>query len=119
MIDESRPEKERLGSIIIVESISLAEVWGLLAPLVLGGSVCPGLAALIVKVRGVVNLEILNVLALGVALKIEVVGLLGEPFSATLVGDCRRLAGDPSSEALNGEFAAADFGTGKDGLNGD
>lgn len=88
-------------------------------PRALGGSIWPGCAALFVKVRGVANLEILNVLALGVALKTDVVGLLGEPFSATFVGDCGRLAGDPSSEALNGEFAAADFGGGKEGLNGD
>jgi hypothetical protein len=88
-------------------------------PRALGGSIWPGCAALFVKVRGVANLEILNVLALGVALKMDVVGLLGEPFSATFVGDCGRLAGDPSSEALNGEFAAADFGAGKEGLNGD
>jgi hypothetical protein len=122
-MDESLPENERLGSTVMVASVS-SEDPGLPVdeiPLALGGSICPGRAALFVKVRGVANLEILKVLTLGVALKIEalVVDLLGEPFSATFVGDCGRLAGDPSKEALKGEFSTADLGAGKDGLNGD
>jgi hypothetical protein len=123
MMDESLPENERLGSTVMVASVS-SEDPGLPVdeiPLALGGSICPGRAALFVKVRGVANLEILKVLTLGVALKIEalVVDLLGEPFSATFVGDCGRLAGDPSKEALKGEFSTADLGAGRDGLNGE
>jgi len=124
MIDDSRPENERPGAAVIVESASLTVAPGLPveeAPLALGGSICPGRAALFVKVLGVANLEILKVLTFGVALKMDALfaDLLGEPVSATFVGDWGRRAGDPSSEALNGEFATAAFGAGKDGLNGD
>ena len=47
------------------------------------------------------------------------VDLVGEPFSATLVGDGGRRAGEPSNDALNAELTGALFGAGKDGLNGD
>jgi hypothetical protein len=99
MMDESRPENERLGSTDRVELPLSIGACGLPVdemPRALGGSICPGRAALFVKVRGVANLEILKVLALGVALKIELLFFdrLGEPFSETFVGDCGRLAGD-------------------------
>jgi hypothetical protein len=62
----------------------------------IGASICPGQTALLVIVLGVANLEILKVLALGVALKRELLipDLVGDPASSTLVGDCGRLAGD-------------------------
>lgn len=123
-MDESRPENFKLASAVIVASEVSRETEGLPVGALsgkLGGSICPGRTALLVIVLGVANLEILKVLTLGVALKRELLflDLVGEPASSTLVGDCGRLAGDWSSEALNGEFAGADLGAGSDGLNGD
>jgi hypothetical protein len=99
IIDESRPENFKAESEVIVASEVLLEAEG---PTVeassgkAGGSICPGRVALWVIVLGVANLDILNVLTLGVAFKREFPfpDLVGEPASLTLVGDCGRLAGD-------------------------
>jgi hypothetical protein len=72
----------------------------------------PGRKALLVKVRGVVNLETLKVLGFGVAPNRleEDVERIGDPPAETFVGDGGRLAGDCSNEALNGEAVGADGG---------
>jgi hypothetical protein len=85
----------------------------------LGGSIRPGRTALFVRVLGVPNLEILNVASLGVALgMLSFPDLVGEPFSATFIGDCGRLAGDWSSEAFKGALDSVGCGGGSDSLNG-
>ena len=112
MMDESRPEKDILGSMAMVSSVSSCEDFGLPVEILAGlggGSIKPARDTLFVRVLGVSNLEILKVLAFGVAAKVEL-DLAGEPASVTLIGDCGRLAGEARRDALNGELALVTFG---------
>ena len=74
---------------------------------------------LLFKVLGVEIFVIFNVLTFGVAERrtLELPDLLGEPFSATLVGDCGFLAGDCSNDVFKADGVADVCGI--DSLNGD
>jgi hypothetical protein len=81
MMDERRPENDKLGPATIKVELKSSFKAGLpVAAGMLGGSIWPLRTALLVMVLGVANLEILNVLAFGVPANRDAlfVDLLGE-----------------------------------------